>query len=166
MQCWWFIPGYIVFYSTFFIGLTAAVKLARDRWPTINPYIAGALISLPAFYAFDLAWEGTTTGLGYWNYLYTFGPAMHVGNGTFPLLWPIIEQVPFMALAAFALTWRNRNGEDVFEIAARIVTRKAPSQLAILASWIVLINVAFATTTILPIMALRWLAGPSFAAIP
>lgn len=166
VQCWWFIPGYMVFYTSFFLGLTAAVKFVRHRWPDANPYILATLLSLPAFYVFDLAWEGTTTGLGYWSYLYTFGPALHLGNGAFPLLWPILEQVPFMALAAFALTWRNRDGDDVFEIAARVVTRTAPSQLAILASWIVILNVAFLTTTILPIMTLRWVAGPPFAAIP
>lgn len=166
VRCWWFIAGYMVFYTSFFLGLMAAVKFARNRWPNANPYIAAALVSLPAFYVFDLVWEGTATGLGYWNYEYTFGPALHVGNGTFPLLWPIIEQVPFMALAAFALMWRNPNGENLFEIAARFVTRKAPGQLAVLVSWIAILNVAFLTTTIAPIMAMRWLAGPSIPALP
>jgi hypothetical protein len=166
VRCWWFVPGYMAFYTSFFLGLMAAVRFARNRWPNANPYIAAALVSLPAFYVFDLVWEGTATGLGYWNYEYTFGPALHVGNGTFPLLWPIIAQVPFMALAAFGLMWRNRDGENVFDVAARFVTRKAPGQLAILVSWIVILNIAFLTTTILPIMALRWLAGPSIAALP
>jgi hypothetical protein len=166
VRCWWFIAGYMIFYTSFFLGLMAAVKFARTRWPNANPYLAATLVSFPAFYFFDLVWEGTATGLGYWNYEYTFGPAAHIGNGTFPLLWPILEQVPFMALAAFALMWRNSNGEDIFEMAARVVTRRAPSQLAILASWIVILNVAFATTTILPIMALRWIAGPSIPAMP
>ena len=166
VRCWWFIAGYMVFYTSFFLGLMAAVSFARNRWPNANPYVAAALVSLPAFYVFDLVWEGTATGLGYWNYEYTFGPALHVGNGTFPLLWPIIEQVPFMALAAFGLMWRNHNGENVFEVAARFVTRKAPSQPALLVSWIIILNVAFLTTTILPIMTPRWLAGPSIAALP
>jgi hypothetical protein len=166
VRCWWFIAGYMIFYTSFFLALMAAVRFSRKRWPNANPYIAAALVSFPAFYAFDLVWEGTATGLGYWNYEYTFGPAAHIGNGTFPLVWPILEQVPFMALAAFALMWRNPNGEDVFEVAARFVTRRAPGQLAVLASWIVILNIAFATTTILPIMALRWIAGPAIPAMP
>lgn len=165
VRCWWWIAGYMVFYTSFYLGLLYAVQLVRDRWPNRNPYITAAFLALPAFYIFDLVYEGTTTGLGYWSYIYTFGPAAHIGNGTFPLLWPILEQVPFMALAAFALTWRNHDGEDVFEIAARAVTRKAPGQLAILTSWIVIVNIAFATTTILPIMAMRGLAGPAIAVI-
>jgi Spirocyclase AveC-like len=166
VRCWWFIAGYMVFYTSFFLGLIAAVRFARNRWPSANPYITAALVSLPAFYVFDLVWEGTTTGLGYWSYTYTFGPAMHVGHGTFPLLWPILEQVPFMALAAFALTWRNSRGEDVFEVAAGFVLRRCPGQIAILTSWIVILNIAFLTTTILPIMALRWIAGPASSAMP
>jgi hypothetical protein len=166
VRCWWFIAGYTVFYTSFFLGLIAAVRFARNRWPSANPYITAALVSLPAFYVFDLVWEGTTTGLGYWSYTYTFGPAMHVGHGTFPLLWPILEQVPFMALAAFALTWRNSRGEDVFEVAAGFVLRRCPGQIAILTSWIVILNIAFLTTTILPIMALRWIAGPASSAMP
>jgi hypothetical protein len=166
VRCWWFIAGYTVFYTSFFLGLIAAVRFARNRWPSANPYITAALVSLPAFYVFDLVWEGTTTGLGYWSYTYTFGPAMHVGNGTFPLLWPILEQAPFMALAAFALTWRNSRGEDVFEVTAGFVLRRCPGQIAILTSWIVILNIAFLTTTILPIMALRWIAGPASSAMP
>ncbi len=166
VRCWWFVPGYIVFYCALFFALIAAVGFVRHRWPTVNPYITAAFVSLPVFYVFDFVFEGTTTGLGFWNYLHTFGPAMHIGNGTFPLLWPILEQVLFMALAAFALTWRNHHGQDVFEIAASAVTRKPPGQIAILLSWIVLVNVAFLTTTILPIMAMRWLAGPASAIVP
>jgi hypothetical protein len=166
VRCWWFIAGYTVFYTSFFLGLIAAVRFARNRWPSANPYITAALVSLPAFYVFDLVWEGTTTGLGYWSYTYTFGPAMHVGNGTFPLLWPILEQVPFMALAAFALTWRNSQDQDVFEVAAGFVLRRCPGQIAILTSWIVILNIAFLTTTILPIMALRWIVGPASSAMP
>jgi hypothetical protein len=166
VRCWWFIAGYMVFYTSFFLGLTAAVKFARNRWPMANPYLTAALVSLPAFYVFDLVWEGTTTGLGYWNYAYTFGPALHVGNGTFPLLWPILEQVPFMALAAFALTWRNSRGQDLFELAAGFALRRRPGQIAILCSWIVILNAAFLTTTILPITALRWIAGPAVASVP
>lgn len=63
--------------------------------------------------------------------------------------------LPFMALAAFALTWRNRNGEHIFEIAARAITRKTPGRFAIPMSWIVIVNAAFLSTTILPIMAPR-----------
>lgn len=164
--CWWFIAGYVVFYTSLFLALIAAVKFVRRRWPNINSYIAGALVSLPVFYVFDLAWEATTVGLGYWSYQYAFGPAMHVGGGMFPLLWPIVEQVPFMALAAFGLTWVNSRGEDVFEVAARTVTRRKPTQFGVLVSWIVLVNIAFFTTTILPLMLVRGLLGPSIPSIP
>jgi hypothetical protein len=91
---------------------------------------------------------------------------MAVGTGHFPLLWPILEQVPFMVTAVFALTWKSSAGEDVFDIAARLVTRKAPGHFAILMSWIVLVNVSFLVETILPLMALRWLAGPASAVVP
>jgi len=74
--------------------------------------------------------------------------------------------VPFMALAAFALTWRNSREEDLFEVAAGFVLRRRPGQIAILASWIVIVNIAFLTTTILPIMLMRWIAGPAIASVP
>jgi hypothetical protein len=166
VRCWWFIAGYMVFYTTLFQALIAAVNFVRGRWPRRNPYLMAALLSLPIFYIFDLVYEGTTVGLGYWNYEYVFGPSVHVGNGTFPLLWPIVEQVPFMAIAAFGLTWRNSRGENVFDVAAQRVLRRAPGQIAILVSWIVIVNVTFLITTILPIMLMRWGAGPSIPSIP
>jgi hypothetical protein len=166
VRCWWFIAGYVVFYTTLFQALIAAVDFVRSRWPGRNRYLMAALLSLPIFYVFDLVFEGTTVGLGYWNYEYVFGPSMNVGNGTFPLLWPIVEQVPFIALAAFALTWRNDRGEDLFAVAAHFVFRRRPGQIAMLTSWIVIVNVTFLTTTILPIMVMRWLAGPASATVP
>ena len=89
-----------------------------------------------------------------------------MGEGHFPLLWPNLEQVPFMVLVVFGLTWRNAKGEDLFELIARTVVRRKPGQLSILVSWIVTLNVTFLLTTILPLMALRWLAGPASAAVP
>lgn len=165
VRCWWFIPGYIAFYTSFFATLIAAVGIARRRWPKRNPYIAGALLSLPAFYVFDLIWEGITVGLGYWTYLHTFGPSVNIGHGTFPLLWPILEQVPFMMAAAFALTWKNERGEDVFDVIARSVMRRAPGQVATLVSWIVVSNVAFFALTILPLIVLRAVAGPDIPVV-
>ena len=88
---------------------------------------------------------------------------MTIGNGTFPLLWPIVEQVPFMAIAAFGLTWRNDRGEGVIELAARRVLRRTPGQLAVLTSWVVIVNVTFLTTTTIPIMVMGWIAGPASA---
>jgi hypothetical protein len=166
VQCWWFIAGYVVFYTTLFQSLIVAVEFVRNRWPHRNPYLVAALLSLPIFYAFDLVFEGTTVGLGFWNYEHVFGPAMNIGNGTFPLIWPIVEQVPFMAIAAFGLTWRNDHGEDVFALAARRVLRRAPGQFAVLTSWIVIINITFLTTTIIPLMVMRWIAGPAIATVP
>jgi hypothetical protein len=166
VQCWWFIAGYVVFYSTLFQSLIVTVGFVRTRWPARNEYVIAAGLSLPIFYGFDMVFEGTTTGLGFWNYEYVFGPAMHIGNGTFPLLWPIVEQVPFIAIAAYALTWRNDRGESVFALAARKVLRRVPGQFAILTSWVVLVNAMFLTTTILPLMAMRWIAGPAIASVP
>jgi hypothetical protein len=166
VQCWWFVAGYVVFYTTLFQALIAAVEFVRSRWPHRNPYLAAAVLSLPIFYAFDLVFEGTTVGLGFWNYEHVFGPAMTIGNGTFPLLWPIVEQVPFIAIAAFGLTWRNDRGEGVIELAARRVLRRTPGQVAMLTSWIVIVNVTFLTTTIIPLMVMRWIAGPAIASIP
>ena len=159
VRCWWFVPGYLVFYTSFFLAVIAAVGIARRRWPRTNPYVAAALLCFPGFYVFDLVWEGITTGLGYWTYLHTFGPALHIGNGTFPLLWPILEQVPFMILAAFALTWKNTEGEDVFEIIARSVIRRAPGEIATLVSWIVVTNVGFFIATILPLISFSLSGG-------
>jgi hypothetical protein len=166
VQCWWFIAGYVVFYTTLFQSLIVAVDYVRKRWPHRNPYLVAAVLSLPIFYAFDLVFEGTTVGLGFWNYEHVFGPAVNIGNGTFPLLWPIVEQVPFMAIAAFGLTWRDDRGEDVFVLAARRVLRRPPGQLAILTSWIVIVNITFLATTIIPLMVMRWVAGPDIASVP
>ncbi|MGI9164698.1 MAG: hypothetical protein ACR2JI_17520, partial [Mycobacterium sp.] len=105
-------------------------------------------------------------GFGWWHYQFAFGPTIAVGEGRFPLVWPVLEQVPFMALAIMALRWRNADGEDVFEILARRVLRRRPGQFAILVSWIVTVNITFLLTTILPLMALRWLAGPASLTVP
>jgi len=166
VRCWWFLPGYVFFYTTFFIALQQASTRLRRQWPHRNPYLTTAAVAFPLFYIFDMALEGAAHGFGWWQYQYAFGPSMAVGTGHFPLLWPILEQVPFMVTAVFALTWKNSAGEDVFEIAARLVVRKAPGQFAILMSWIVLVNVSFLVETILPLMALRWLAGPASAVVP
>jgi hypothetical protein len=163
---WWVIAGYVAFYTPLFLALVGTVNWVRLRWPNRNEYLFAALLSLPIFYAFDLIFEGTTVGLGFWNYDYVFGPAMTVGNGTFPLLWPIVEQVPFMAIAAFGLTWRNDKGQSLFDVAAQWILRRAPGQLAVLMSWIVIVNVTFLTATILPIMVMRWIAGPASITVP
>jgi len=166
VQCWWFIAGYIFFYTTFFLALEKTFHVVKDRWPSVNPYLATTLVSFPMFYVFDLTLEGAAHGFGWWQYQYAFGPAMAVGEGHFPLLWPILEQVPFMVLIVFALAWRNNDGEDVFEFLARNVVRRRPGQVSILVSWIVTLNVTFLLTTILPLMALRWIAGPASATVP
>jgi hypothetical protein len=166
VRCWWFLPGYVFFYTTFLLALQAVPSRVRRQWPTRNPYLLTAALAFPLFYVFDIALEGCAHGLGWWQYQYAFGPSIAVGTGHFPLLWPILEQVPFIATAVFALTWRNSNGDDVFEAAARWVTGKAPSQPALMLSWIVIVNVSFLAETILPLMALRWIAGPACAAVP
>ena len=166
VRCWWFIPGYVFFYTTFFLALQATSSRLRQQWPHRNPYLATAGMAFPLFYVFDTALEGCAHGFGWWQYQYAFGPSIAVGTGHFPLLWPILEQVPFMVTAAFALTWRNTSGEDAFEVAARTVTRKAPGQLAVLMSWIIIVNVGFLAETILPLMAVRWMVGPASAAVP
>lgn len=160
IQCWWFIAGYAVFYPTLYGLLLTLARVVRERRPQANVYVAVTLLALPVFYAFDLIFEGTTTYLGYWTYGYTFGPAVHLGHGTFPLLWPILEQVPFIALAAIALVWRDDRGRDVFHRAvARL--RPGPARAAALTgTWIVAVNVTFLALTTLPLMALRWVAGP------
>ncbi len=163
---WWAIAGYVAFYTPLFLSLIATVNFVRVRWPNRNEYLLAALMSLPIFYAFDLVFEGTTTGLGFWNYTYVFGPALSVGNGTFPLLWPIVEQVPFMAITAYGLTWRNDCGESIFDVAAQRVLRRRPAQIAILVSWIVILNATFLITTILPIMLMRWIVGPHSVLVP
>lgn len=166
VRCWWFLPGYIFFYTTFGLALEKAFYSVRDRWPNLNPYLTTAAVAFPMFYIFDLALEGAAHGFGWWHYQYTFGPSLAIGEGRFPLLWPILEQVPFMIIAVFAMTWRNADGEDVFELLARKVLRRRPGQIAILGSWIVTLNITFLLTTIVPLMALRILAGPASSAVP
>lgn len=166
VRCWWFVAGYIFFYTTFFLALEKSFYVVKDRWPNANPYIATTVVSFPMFYIFDMTVEGAAHGFGWWRYQYAFGPSMAVGHGRFPLLWPILEQVPFMVLVVFALTWRNAEGDDVFELLARKIVRRQPGQISILVSWIVAVNVVFLVSTILPLMALRWIAGPASAAVP
>ena len=166
VRCWWFLPGYVFFYTTFFLALQAASARVQQQWPHRNPYLTTAALAFSLFYIFDLALEGAAHGFGWWQYQYAFGPSIAVGNGHFPLLWPILEQIPFIVSALFALTWKNENGDDVFEVFARVVTRKAPGQIAVLSSWIVVVNALFLTETILPLMALRWIAGPASAVVP
>ncbi|WP_328354926.1 spirocyclase AveC family protein [Mycobacterium sp. NBC_00419] len=167
VRCWWFIAGYVIFYGLLFVQMEVVVNYVRKRWPTRNPYILAAAVSFPVFYVFDLILEGFATGLGLWHYTHIlWGPGLTVGHGAFPLVWPIVEQVPFIALVAFAMMWRSAEGEDVFELTARVVLRRKPGQLAILVSWVVLFNVAFLTTTILPQMLARLLFGPASELVP
>jgi len=166
VRCWWFLPGYVVFYTTFFLGLQAASTRLRRQWPHRKAHLATAALAFPLFYIFDMALEGCAHGFGWWQYQYAFGPSVAIGTGHFPLLWPILEQVPFMVMAVFALNWRNTSGEDIFEAAARTITRKAPSQIAVLMSWVIIINASFLAETILPLMALRWIAGPASPVVP
>jgi len=166
VQCWWFIAGYVVFYSTLMMSMRTVVAGIKQRWPNVNPYLGATLACFPVFYIFDFLMEATVTGLGLWRYTYIFGPGLSVGSGTFPLLWPIVEQVPFIALAAWAMTWTNSEGHDVFDLAATKVLRRPPGQLAILMSWIALVNLVFLVTTILPLMLLRVVAGGPSVLVP
>jgi hypothetical protein len=162
VRCWWFIAGYAVFYPALYGLLTLATGLVRRRLPRQNLYVAAVLLAFPVFYVFDLLFEGTATYLGYWRYLHAFGPALHLGSSSFPLVWPILEQVPFIALAAVAIVWRDGHGQDVFErIASRLSSR--PQTGTLIAVWVLTTNAAFLVTTTLPIMALRWIAGPDLS---
>ncbi|MFL6090182.1 MAG: hypothetical protein ACJ71Z_08590 [Aeromicrobium sp.] len=160
VKCWWFIAGYAIFYPAVYGMLNLALKFVRNRFPDRNPYLAAVVLAFPIFYAFDLCFEATATYLGFWTYLHTFGPALHIGNGTFPLLWPILEQVPFIAVAAMVIVSSNDREQDIFEqLAARVSA--GPRRLAMLLGiWIVTNNVAFLLFTTLPILVLRWIAGP------
>ena len=164
--CWWFIAGYIFFYTTFLQALEKTFYVINDRWPGVNPYFATTAASFPLFYVFDLTFEGAAHGFGWWNYQYSFGPSLAIGSAHFPLLWPILGQVPFMVIAVFAMTWRSANGDDIFELFARKVTRRKPGQIGILMSWIILVNVTFLVTPTLQEMVLRWIAGPASATVP
>lgn len=167
VRCWWFIAGYVIFYGLLFLQMGAVVTYVRRRWPESNPYVLAAALSFPVFYIFDLVLEGFATGLGFWHYTeIIWGPGLTIGHSTFPLVWPIIEQVPFIALVAFAMMWRNDRGEDAFEVTARAVFRRRPGQLAILVTWVVLFNLAFLATTIGPQMIVRALFGPASGLIP
>lgn len=166
VHCWWFIPGYVMFYGTLFAWMEHQVKIARGRWPNANPYLVATLLAFPVFFLFDLVLEGTALGLGFWDYTYIFGPSLPIGGGTFPLLWPVIEQVPFLILVAVAMMWRNSRDQDVFQVIAHKVGRREPGQLAILVSWIVTFNVAFLVATIFPLMLLRFVAGPASTLVP
>jgi nitrate reductase NapE component len=166
VRCWWFLPGYVVFYTTFFLALQTAAGQLNRRRPQRNSFLATAGLAFPLFYIFDTALEGCAHGFGWWQYQYAFGPSIAIGNGHFPVLWPILEQVPFMVTAVLALTWRSASGEDIFEAAARTITRRAPSQIAVLMSWVIVINASFLAETILPLMALRWIAGPASPMVP
>lgn len=166
VQAWWFIPGYVMFYATLFTGMATQVTYVRSRWPKANPYLVATLLAFPVFYVFDLIVEGTATGLGLWHYTYIFGPSVTIGNAAFPLVWPIVEQVPFVILVAVAMMWRSHRGEDVFQVAARGVRRRDPGQLAILVSWVVILNMAFLVTTIGPGMLMRAVAGPASGLVP
>lgn len=166
VQCWWFIAGYVVFYTTLFASMGSIVEKVKSRWPQRNPYLLTTLASFPVFYLFDLVLEGAATGFGWWHYTYIFGPGMPIGHGSFPLLWPIVEQIPFIAVAAWAMTWRNSDGEDVFDILARSVLRRTPGQLSIALSWIIVVNISFFVTTIFQLMAMRWIAGPPSVVVP
>ncbi len=161
VKCWWFIAGYAVFYSALYGLLIALTRVARNRWPSANPYLTASALALPVFYAFDLTFEATTTSRGYWNYGHTLGPSLHLGHGNFPLLWPILEQVPFIMLAGVALVWRDDADRDIFErIASRWSSRIAhPVRLA--AVWVVAVNIAFLLLTTLPLLAMRWIFGPA-----
>ncbi|MFL6024155.1 MAG: spirocyclase AveC family protein [Marmoricola sp.] len=160
VKCWWFIAGYAVFYTALYGLLNLALKLVRVRFPDRKPYVTAILLAFPIFYLFDLCFEATTTYLGFWTYLHTFGPALHVGNGTFPLLWPILEQVPFIAMAALAIVSRDDQEQDLFERLASRVSSGPRRFAVLLGTWIVTTNVAFLLSTALPLLALRWIAGP------
>lgn len=167
VRCWWFIAGYVIFYGLLFLQMEVVVTFVRKRWPESNPYVLAAVLSFPVFYVFDLVLEGFATGLGFWHYTHiVWGPGLTIGNSTFPLLWPIVEQVPFIALAAFAMMWRNDRGEDVFDVIARSVLRRKPGQVATLVTWVVTFNVAFLVTTIGPLMIVRALFGPASSLVP
>lgn len=160
VKCWWFIAGYAVFYSALYGILNLGLRFVCKRFPDRNPYLAAVVLAFPVFYVFDLCFEATTTYLGFWTYLHTFGPALHVGNGTFPLLWPILEQVPFIAIASVAIVSRDEQQRDVFERLASRVSLGSHRFAALLGTWIVMTNVTFLLFTTLPILALRWLVGP------
>ena len=93
VRCWWFIAGYAVFYPALYGLLTLATGLVRRRLPRQNLYVAAVLLAFPVFYVFDLLFEGTATYLGYWRYLHAFGPALHLGSSSFPLVWPTLHRL-------------------------------------------------------------------------
>ena len=166
VKAWWFIAGYAFFYPAIYGLMLGALRIVRSRRPSVNPYIAAVVLAFPVFYVFDLIFEGTTTALGYWTYTYSFGPHLSIGKGSFPLLWPVILQAPFLALAGIALIWRDDRGRDVFHRVAARAREGWPRELAVAGGWIVATNLALILTVEGPMVALRLLAGPPSNLVP
>lgn len=163
---WWCIGGYAVFYPALYGILIGFVALVRRRAPHSNVYVWAIIAAFPVFYLFDFAFELTAVYCGWWDYTYAFGPAFHVRGGQFPLVWPILQQIPFIALAAVALTWRDGHDNDAFRRAASQVRAGAPREAAVTGIWIAADLAASIVLTFLPLVGLRLLIGPASTLVP
>jgi len=109
---WGILGGYTWFQGLWGLFCAFFIFLAARKLPKWNTYIVAVLVTIPIWYLWDVAIEYSNVRAGVWSYIAPYWPVLHSEKGTFPLLWPILEQIPFNAFTAWIVfrLWRDPNG--------------------------------------------------------
>lgn len=107
---WGIMAGYCWFYLLWAFATRPLLRLAARRLPNTDDAWLALLVAVPAWYVWEIAIEFSMAAGGVWSYVQPFGPALHSSNGTFPLVWPLINQIPFMAFVTWIFYRRNARG--------------------------------------------------------
>jgi hypothetical protein len=169
---WGIIPGY----GWFFIGFAALAYLGARRLtarkPDLSPALASLLVTIPMWYFWEIFVEYTAGAAGIWTYEYAFGPVLHAPKGDFPLVWPLVAQIPFMALLTWLLIRQDPRGLTPIDrgIPAGLARQDGAGfhwkfNLARLAIWALVINLTWALS-MASVVLVRVLWGPPSALVP
>lgn len=119
-------PVFVIFgYGWFFAGsfpallaVTGRFGRARPSWPL---WIRVTVLVGPLFFLWNLVTADGAAYLGHWwNYIRTYGPALHTSQGQLAFLYPALPFALFAVLTMINLAVVDDTGRRWFERAARV----------------------------------------------
>jgi len=166
-QPWALIPAYGWFYAAYFTLVAAAGGAVHRRWfPRHSLMRVTAIVGTLIWYVYDIVIEGVATRMGWWDYTAAIGPVWTSARGDFPLVYPIIEQIPFMIVVPCLLLARDALGRPLLDKPFAGLAAGWQRESVRLLSWIIAFNVGFGLFLILPLVLIRAAFGPASALVP
>jgi hypothetical protein len=156
-KVWWTVFAYGIFWLAAIPGVMALADRLRQRVPSVNRTAAVFLVGIPAFYVWDLLFEGAAVNGRFYSYVSYWGPAVTMDGGNMPLLFPILFIAASGTAFVWLVGWRGPDGRARFEDWFRLsrIGPGLPREAGRVIVWILVINVVHIVLCIVPLTAIR-----------